>query len=450
MINELSIDMMNQDLNNRLLAQNPWWEKKKIPETLTGKPRAAELDRLLAYKEIKVLTGVRRSGKSTLLFQIIDKLLKDGTKPENILFINFDFDSFKNSSLNDLMKAYVDATGAQATESYVFLDEVHRRGDWPSWVRRLYDMQEVKQIFITDSSSKLITGEYAQTLTGRIMTRILYPLSFNEFLAFKEFTFDPKYVSATTEAHIKRNLKEYMQYGGFPEVVGKDEYGKHILLKEYFTNIIYKDVAERFKADPAKVYEIAEYALSCTSSPVSLRSIRNNFGVGIGTASKYMAALEEVSLFSFLRKYSSSVKSQIKDVKKAYPIDTGFLNAPGFKFTENAGKTAENTVFIELKRRQQQKPGRQLYYYRDYDQKEVDFVVKEGLKIAQLIQVCWDPAEPKTKKRETEALLTAGEELKCKNLHMITADHEATEKHDKKQIKYTPLWTWLLEKQKTR
>lgn len=436
---------MVQDIIDRLLVQNPWWEKKKVPEALIGEPRGVDLERLLAYKEVKVITGVRRSGKSTLLLQLISRLLQKNTKPENILLLNFDFDPFKDVSLDEVMESYLEAVGTSARETHLFLDEVHMRDDWPRWVRRLYDLQEVKQIFITDSSSRLLQGEYARILTGRMMTKILMPLSFREFLSFKGFRYEPRHVSHETKAIIRRHLREYLQYGGFPEVFSKDEYGKQILLREYFSGIIHKDVAERFNVNPTKVGEIAEYLLTCFSSPVSLRSLRNNFGVGVGTASKYMSTLEEVFLFSFLRKYSPSLKTQIKDIKKTYCIDSGFLNIVGFKLTENFGRIAENTVYLELKRQQHQNPGRQVYYYRNHQQREVDFVVKEGLRVKQLIQVCWSIKDPKTKKREAESLHNAGKELKCKNLLIITEDYENIEKASNAKITYKPLWKWLLE-----
>jgi predicted AAA+ superfamily ATPase len=437
---------MNQNITNRLVNQNPWWAERKVPADLVGQPRSIDLARLLDYREIKVITGVRRSGKSTLLFQTINHLINKGIAPDNILLLNFDFDSFRGITLDDLFKGYLEASGAPPTETHIFLDEVHFRDDWQRWVRRLYDMREVKQIFITDSSSRLLSGEYAKILTGRIITKILYPLSFKEFLTFKGIVYEPRYITLKSEAAVKRSLREFMQYGGFPEVVQKDEYGKQLMLKEYFSNILHKDIGERFRVNQTKISEVAEYLLSCFSSPVSLRAIRNNFGVGVGTASKYTAALEEVFLYSFLRKYSPSLKTQIKDIKKVYCIDAGIINTAGFNLSENIGRVAENTVYLELKRRQQQNPSQQLYYHRDQQQKEVDFVVKENLKIRQLIQVCWSTQDQKTEKREAEAILKAGRQLKCANLLIITEDEEKTEKTNNTTINYTPLWKWLIQK----
>ena len=154
--------------------------------------------------------------------------------------------------------------------------------------------------------------------------------------------------------------------------------------------------------------------------------------------------IKNAFLIFFISKFSFSVKNQQKAPRKVYSIDVGLSNAVGFRFSKNIGKIAENIVAVELKRKQSRELLTEIYYWKDYQQNEVDFVIKEGLKIKGLVQVCWDISSVETRKRETRALLKASKELKCNNLLIITGEYEDEEKVRNKKILYTPLWKWLL------
>ena len=154
--------------------------------------------------------------------------------------------------------------------------------------------------------------------------------------------------------------------------------------------------------------------------------------------------IKNAFLIFFISKFSFSVKNQQKAPRKVYSIDVGLSNAVGFRFSKNIGKIAENIVAVELKRKQSRDLLTEIYYWKDYQQNEVDFVIKEGLKIKGLVQVCWDISSVETRKRETRALLKASKELKCNNLLIITGEYEDEEKVRNKKILYTPLWKWLL------
>ena len=176
--------------------------------------------------------------------------------------------------------------------------------------------------------------------------------------------------------------------------------------------------------------------------------MRNAINVkSIHTTKNYLKMLEESFLVINIPKFSFKIKEQVKEPKKTYMIDTGIINALGFKFSENKGRLYENVVCTHLMRKQSQNPELETYYYKDYQGHEADFVIKEKAKIKAIIQVCYCLDDEATRARETRSLLHASQELKCKNLLVITQDREEETKAKGKKIKFTPLWKWLLESQ---
>ena len=216
---------------------------------------------------------------------------------------------------------------------------------------------------------------------------------------------------------------------------------KKYYLRELFDKIISQDIIFRHNVKYVKdLREIALYALSNFSSPFTYRKIKDTFGIrSVHTVKNYLDYMEEAYLVFQLSPFSFKVKQQINHPRKLYCIDTGLINALAPKTTLDRGKLIENTVFIELLRR-----GKEVYFYAHPDY-EVDFLVREGLRIKQLIQVCFTVSDRDTKKREIRALLRASDRLRCSDLTVITWDEEAQEVANSKRIKFIPLWKWLLE-----
>lgn len=266
-----------------------------------------------------------------------------------------------------------------------------------------------------------------------------FPLSFKEFLKFRGIeAANLNVITDKTRSKILFSLGKYIEFGGFPEVFFKEEHYKRRLLNQYFEDIIYKDIVERYKTDPVKTKEVGVYLLTNAGNCISLRNIRNVTGLGIQTLSDYLSYMAEVYLIYQVPIYSHSLKEQSVNPKKIYCIDTGLRNAVSFKVSDDAGRLFENCVFIELKRR-----GKQVYYWKKGG--EVDFLVKEGLKVKEAIQVCWRMDDEKTKKREVRSLLNAMDEFKLKSGLIITESFEGLEKIDGgRSIVYVPLWKWLL------
>lgn len=432
---------MKRDIVRILADWNIWWEKKEVPEALLGRERekSKELIDLLRLREIKIVTGVRRSGKSTLLYQVIDRLLKKGVQPKNILLVNFEDAALAHYSLEEIYEAYLSELNPELG-NYIFIDEAQRKMEWEKWIRKKYDLKHATNFFVSGSSSALLKKEYSALLTGRNITLEIFPLSFNEFLEFSGVAVSSTEIITTeTKSKVLFSLKKYVEWGGFPEVFFTDETYKRRLLNQYFEDIIYKDIVGRYGTNPGKTKELAVYFLTNIANPVSMRKIRNALGLGLETISEYTSYMVEAYLIYAVPVYSPSLKVQSANPKKIYCIDAGLRNAVSFKFSEDLGRLAENAVFSELKRR-----GKEVFYWKGEDG-EVDFVTKEGLKPAEAIQVCWNPEEERTRKRETKALYGAMKELKLNKGTVITEDTEATEDIDGKKIFFIPIWKWLLK-----
>ncbi len=421
---------------------NVWWKDKNLLTPRVGRERESlkTLENWLRIKEIKVVTGIRRSGKSTLFYQLINKLLQDGVEPQKILLVNFEDDVLSKHTLKEIVDFY-QSSKYDKDDFYLFLDEIHRCPEWELYIRKLYDTGKKIQIFVTDSSSKFVQNEYSAVFTGRNVKLLQYPLSFKEYLSWKGLPTGIKEFSSSDINSVRKALKEYAENGGFPEIFFKEETFRKQLLKEYFNDILYKDIIERFRTDIQKTKDLAMFLLSNLGSPFSVRKYSRMSGISLETIEKYLNYFEEVFLLFRLPKFDYSLKSQEVTQKKIYSIDNGLAVASNFRFMENMGKIYENIVFTELKRR-----GKDFYYWKDANQHETDFVIKDGLKITEAINVCFRLDDIDTKEREVDSLLSALKEFKLQAGIIITENFESEEKTGDRTIRYIPLWKWLLQK----
>ena len=391
---------------------------------------------------VNAIIGPRRAGKTFFLFSLIKKLKPED---EDFLFINLEDDEIKNLSRNEIVRCiqkHVEIYGNEP--KYLFFDEIQNLEGWQSFI---YSLSEKKRyfIFITGSSSKLLSREIATQLRGRSLNVIVFPFSFKEFLLTKNFEIKKLY-SSLEEGKIKNYLTEYLKHGGFPQVVlGKID--EKTFFREYINIVLYKDLIERYRIENPEVAKLLLYSvIQSFAKEFSInkiyRQLKQKTKVSNKTLYQYSSYLEEV-LFSFmLRKFYFSQKKSLLSVPKVYINDVG-LAYNYSEFSENTGRLIENLVFLELKKLEL---GNiiEVYYWRDYQQREVDFVVREGVKVRELIQVCYDIEDFTTKERELKALIKASKELKCKNLKVITWDYEGEEEFKGKRIEYIPLWKWLL------
>ena len=431
------------DKNEILEILQEWnfW-KKELDAGKERKPYLEKCLRLLKVNIVIAIIGIRRSGKSYIMRQTIKKLIWEGTESKNILMVNFEdkrFTEFYPRFLDEIYETYLEFL-KPGKKQFIFLDEIHNVPKWEKWVRTMHELGKAK-IIISGSSSKLLRGELAGVLTGRHLDVLVFPLSFREFLYFQNLKIEDELDLIAKKIEIKRALNEYIEFGGFPEVVLSNE--KKQLLLTYFDDILTKDIERRYKLkESEKLRALARFYLTNISNTITFNSIKKFLETTTNTIEKFSSYLEEVNMLFFVKRFSFKLKEQEKAARKVYAADVGLSNAVGFRFSSNLGKIAENIVAVELKREEVLK-NTEIYYWQDIQKREVDFVVKMGQKIKQLIQVCWNINEYKTKEREVKALLKACKELKCRNMLVITEDKEGEEKVDNKKIKYIPLWKYL-------
>ncbi|RLJ03428.1 MAG: ATPase [Candidatus Aenigmatarchaeota archaeon] len=394
--------------------------------------------------KILAITGVRRCGKSFLSKQIAKRYI-DLSGEKNTLIVNFEEVSFdeelSGKFLLDIFEAYNEIVGP-TKKPLIILDEVQRVMGWERFVRSLHEKNKAR-IIVTGSSSKLMSEELATLLTGRTVDVKLLPLSFREFLRFRGFEPKKKLDILTKKEKIRRMMREYLEFGGFPEVTLEDnkKMRKEILRKIY-EDVILKDVVLRLRIKNfMKLEVLANFYTTNFSSPITFNSISRFLNLPVKTVEIYSKGLEISNLFFFLRRFSFSIKEQEKSPRKVYLVDNGLFTSTGFRTSDNFGKLMENLVFLELKRRASADTG--IFYWRDPYQREVDFVVKDGRRVRELIQVCYDISDPNTKRREEKSLIRGGKELGCRNLSIITWDYEGEERIGGKRIGYIPLWKWI-------
>ena len=430
---------MLQLLKDSLIFWNPWWnEKNDILKTLKERACIKDVKPLFNRKEVLAITGVRRSGKTSLIYLLIKELLKN-EKNNQILYINLDDPTFKDTDLDKIYETYQELM-IPSGKKYLFFDEIQNIQDWEKWVKKIYDSLKNSKIVVSGSNSSLLRSEYSKYLVGRNLTHELFPFSFNEFIKFKGLNVNTEAQILSEKLKIKHQLNEYLRYGGFPEVVlEKSKDLKYTLLKEYFNAILARDILTRYEIkERKKLEQLAIYLLTNISNMTSAKSASSLIGLNIRTVQEYFNHLEEVYLLFFVNHYSYSLKAQYTYPRKVYCVDTGLRSAVSFRFSDDIGRLIENLVFLNLRDKGE------IYYWRDAGS-ELDFVVKKGTKITELIQVCYDIDDPKIKKRELKGLINGMKYFNFKSGTIITWEHEYSEKIDGYIIKYIPLWKWLLK-----
>ena len=417
----------------RIKAYIEDWYRKESPFLV---PR--ELKTTQIQGKVISIVGPRRAGKTYYFFQLMEPV------KEVSLYLDFEDSSLltvKFDEVLEIVNLFAEITGKEPEN--IFLDEIQNMDKWETAVRTLLDRTPYN-IFVTGSSSKLLSREIATQLRGRSLTYVLLPFSFSEFLKAKKIELKNVFTQIE-KATIKKWLREYLELGGFPEIVLKEEREK--ILKEYFDTIFFRDFVERHEL---KSFEVARFIFSFVfqnfSSEISVNKIVNFLKsegkkFGKNTVYSYVEKLQDTQAVFFVKRISGTVYVKESWPRKVYICDSGISTL--FRFSDDTGRLMENAVFLELKRMQNERPMLDIYYYRDYQQREVDFVLKEGLAVKQLIQVTYAADRAEIGKREVDALLKVSSEFECKNLVMITWDYEAELNVEDRTIKCIPLWMWL-------
>lgn len=393
-------------------------------------------------REAVIITGVRRCGKSYLMKLIWQHILSEESVDENnCLYFNFESEKlldFNARHFDLLLSAYDELFAPHAKGTiYLFFDEIQNISGWEKFVNRLIEDGRYK-IFITGSNASLLSKEIGSALTGRSFSLPLYPLSFREVYAFKTHaSFKKSYgVDKATQEEAKRIFLEYMNRGGFPEIV-KNNFRP--LLEEYLRTIIYRDIVlRRHIKYEASLREIVLFVSSHIGMPLSLNKISHMTKIkNVMTVKNYISYLVDSFLFMRAQKHSFSVKQRIYNPNKLYLCDVGLYQEISISPGANEGRALENAVCNEIIRR-----GFEADYYRA--RQECDFIVRDKNKIVEAIQVCAH-LTPENEHREIGGLLSALKEYQVPRGIIVTQEGEETRRIDGKLISIIPAYKWLLE-----
>lgn len=424
---------------------------KNVLKTIIADFHAARLNPVMSRRMVLPVdsgiiisvVGVRRSGKTYLLFDTIKRIIAAGISKKNIIYINFEDErlTLDQEKLDLIIQAYIELyPGKDLSKCYFFFDEVQNINGWEKFVRRIFDTIS-RNVYVTGSNSRLLSTEIATELRGRAISYTLYPLSFSEYLDFKKAEKD--YDSTIRRIQLAEHFRMFMIYGGFPELIDLDESLKIKKLQDYFNTIIYRDLIDRYNiTNPSILKFFLKRILSQVTKPVSVNRIYNDlrslrYKIGNNILYDYTEYIQVSFASVMIPKFDYSLVRQEKSEKKVYSIDTGILTAVDYSFSENHGKLLENLVALELI-----KSGREIMYFNDT--RECDFIMMEK-KDYSALQICYSLAEDETFEREVEGILRACEKLKINKGTIVTFDDEQVIQRGDIAIQVKPAFKFILE-----
>jgi uncharacterized protein len=413
------------------------FHEKKMPPTILRDIRIP-----FDSGKIVSLIGVRRSGKTSILYRLIEKL-REYVNPANIVYINFEDDRLfplQLQNLNDLIEAYYELHPEKREEKiHLFFDEIQNVENWEIFVRRIYDTLNV-ELFITGSSSKLLSAEIATSLRGRTITYEIFPFSFSEYLRFRKIEIN--LYSSKSLSYIANAFNDYLHHGGFAETIEVMPDIRSKILSDYVNLIIYKDIVERHRIkNLALMKHLVKYCFTNMATAVSTTKLYNDFKsqgfkLGKDTLFEYFSYLGDAFAIFSVPIFRNSVREEQRNPKKIYAVDNGFKSVFDVSLSPDYGRLYENAAFLHLRR----KSG-EVYYF--LQKQEVDFYCKTDMGPL-VANICYDIKNPKTRKREVTGLVEALTFFNCNQGYLLTRDHEETAVYDSKNIMILPLWKWLL------
>jgi len=420
---------MNSEILKKIIAE--WLEDKVFPSLAKRDTPDIALERM---SEIIAVAGPRRAGKTCYMYQMIQDLLAQGSwSREDILFVDFEdyrLTDFTAVDTDALLTAFQQVAGKAPT--FLFFDEIQNVKNWEKFINRVYE-QEIK-VFITGSNAKLLSSEISTSLTGRNLNIELLPFSFKEILLFKDISYDLNILTSAKKSQIVGAFDQYMKQGGFPLVVKENNID---LLNQYFQDILYRDIIARYRLSQVdELRQMAIYFFANASKLFSYATLQKITGIkSLSTIKDYLGFYNQSYLFFYLYKFDFSIKKQMMNSRKAFSIDPGLINRIGFNFSENKGRILENIVFLELKRRKLE-----FFYYSGKN--ECDFVIMQGTRLTQAIQVSY-LVNYENIERETNGLLEVKDKYNITDLQLLVYDDDLPI-NVADQIKVMPVWKWLL------
>ena len=417
--------MLDKDLAQRLIVEY---------QVFINNISFIERDIAIDYKGNNVFVGLRRAGKSYLLYQSVHQLIKKGHKIDEILFFNFEddrIDGLQISDLDTIKLAYEEMYG---TKPIFFLDEIQIVEHWEKFARRLVDTGY--QVFITGSNAKMLSNEIATTLGGRFYITEVFPFSFAEYLKINNISL-PKNWQYTPATAIIRNFQNFFVYGGLPEVIEKEEKFKREWLSSLFNKIYFSDLLMRYsirnnRALKVLIRKMAESVMQpVTYNRIAAIVSAAGFKIKSETAAEYCQYLTDSYLMFAIENYASKLQDKVS-VKKYYFCDNGFIS---LFVTDADTLLLENFVAITLRKKY---PDELMYFNSNV---EVDFYLPEQ-KIS--YQVSYSIKDPQTREREVRALVRLNNYIPQNQMFIITKDEEEIIEVDGSKIYVVPAWKWVL------
>lgn len=401
----------------------------RAPKDFFARTLTKTILRFVEDPSIMIITGIRRSGKST-----IQRLLQLNLARSDY-YLNFDDERLIRFQVEDfqmLLEVFIELFGEQ---SIFYFDEIQNIEGWERFVRRLYE--QGKKIYITGSNAKLLSKELGTHLTGRYIQFEVYPLSFQEIVCHKRpKVLSQKALSTSDIGMMQHHFAVYLKNGGIPEYV---KFEKPEYLRDLFEGILYRDIITRYKVNDEKpLREMAYYLASNIGKEFSYTKLAKIVGINSPhTIVNYSNYFEQCYLYFFVSRYSHSLKKQIQYNKKCYMIDPALIRTTGFRISEDRGRLLENIVFLHLKMQK-----KEIYFHRD--KKECDFIIREGNQIIQAIQVATTLSDEEVKNREINGLIEAMTRYNLREGFILTENEQDTFEVNGLQIAIIPIWKWLL------
>jgi predicted AAA+ superfamily ATPase len=392
-------------------------------------PREVDMERYIKTSQVVIISGIRRSGKSSLLYLIKEYT---GYSDKEYLYFNFDDERIERTTevMEQIMNLHTELYGQEPT---VFFDEVQNIPGWEKFINRIHE--KGYKIFITGSNASLLSSEISTSLTGRNMVLKLYPFSFREFLKYLGRAYNPATLTSSHKANLRKDLNEYIAIGGFPLVVKEQD---PEILNGYFQDILYRDILGRYKITQVEeIRQIAVYLATNSSRLFSYSTLQKISGIkSTSTVKSYLEYLSQSYLFIYLNKFDYSVKKQQMNSRKAYAIDTGLSGRLGLSFSRESGRKLENIILLDLVRR-----GVDVFYHKGKG--ECDFVIREGIDITAAIQVCWELTHENFD-REVFGLTEAINTYKLATGQLIVMEKTPSLPIADSRIEVFTAWEWLL------
>ncbi len=419
-------------MEKAIISHNKHWRSEPYRD-LFHRNIATKLIKQLEYREIEVLQGIRRSGKSTI-FKIVINHLMQIVDPKSILYINFDDPYFSelwsdSKKLYNLLELSEKINGQKPL--YLFFDEIQNIEMWEKFIKAIYDNEVVKKIFVTGSNSSLLSSEYAVSLSGRYIKTIVYPLSLSEIYKIEKIETYFELLDNTPK--VLNIVDKMMEYGSFAEVYKKEEneYKRELILNYYETIILKDCVANHGIREVKQFKELTKYLISNGCSLYAYSSISKAMNINENSIKNYIYILEDSYMYNELKQFSYSLKGQVRSKKKGYLTDNSFLGNISFRFARNQGKLFENLVYSELK-----KQNHELFIFNDA-YFECDFLVKKESELI-AIQVCYE-LHNGNREREFKGLKDVAKKFAISKRVILTYNQE----EEVEGVEVVPFWKYF-------